>query len=583
MANNIEEINYIQEHSNIVDIISSYITLNRSGKDYVGICPFHDDHSPSMHVSPQRNMFKCFVCNTAGNVFSFVKKYENVSFPEAVKIVAEKSGLDFSYSKANYKENKFKKEYEIMDLSLMFYQNNLASKNGVKAKEYLNNRGITEDIIKKCKFGLSLEGNELTKFLTNKKVDLNLACDLGLLNKNGVDYYDMFTERIMIPIMDMTGHLVGYTARSYLKDDKNKYINSKETILYKKSNIIFNYYLAKDKAREEKEIIIVEGNMDAISLSSSGINNVVALMGVVISDYQIEALKRLNSKIILMLDNDNAGLLATKKVGDALYEAGLDTHVVRLSGAKDPDEYIRKYGKEKLQDAIKHSTKYIDFKIESLKDNTDLNTIEGLTGYIKTVIASLNNANEIDREVTISKICKDYNIDPEIIKKELKPVESKQKTAPPIVKPKARKSRYILAVYELLYAMLLNKDYFRIYLNELGYLLNKEERELASMIGGYIKKYNTINEADFISYVESNEKLSEILSDIIATNQKENVTEKEFYDILNTVSICINEEEIKKLKEEIKKESDINRQVELMDKLAKLKKGCGNNERNKDI
>ncbi len=583
MANNIEEINYIQEHSNIVDIISSYITLNRSGKDYVGICPFHDDHSPSMHVSPQRNMFKCFVCNTAGNVFSFVKKYENVSFPEAVKIVAEKSGLDFSYSKANYKENKFKKEYEIMDLSLMFYQNNLASKNGIKAKEYLNNRGITEDIIKKCKFGLSLEGNELTKFLTNKKVDLNLACDLGLLNKSGVDYYDMFTERIMIPIMDMTGHLVGYTARSYLKDDKNKYINSKETILYKKSNIIFNYYLAKDKAREEKEIIIVEGNMDAISLSSSGINNVVALMGVVISDYQIEALKRLNSKVILMLDNDNAGLLATKKVGDALYEAGLDTHVVRLSGAKDPDEYIRKYGKEKLQDAIKHSTKYIDFKIESLKDNTDLNTIEGLTGYIKTVIASLNNANEIDREVTISKICKDYNIDPEIIKKELKPVESKPKTTTTIVKPKARKSRYILAVYELLYAMLLNKDYFRIYLNELGYLLNKEERELASMIGGYIKKYNTINEADFISYVESNEKLSEILSDIIATNQKENVTEKEFYDILNTVSICINEEEIKRLKEEIKKESDINRQVELMDKLAKLKKGCGNNERNKDI
>ena len=191
-------------------------------------------------------------------MISFVKKYEHVSFMEAVKIVADKSGLEFSYSKDNFKENKFKNEYGIMDLSLMFYQNNLASKNGVKAKEYLNNRGITEDIIKKCKFGLSLEGNELAKFLTNKKVDLNLACDLGLLNKSGVDYYDMFTERIMIPIMDMSGHLVGYTARSYLKDDKNKYINSKETILYKKSNIIFNYYLAKDKAREEKEIIIVE-------------------------------------------------------------------------------------------------------------------------------------------------------------------------------------------------------------------------------------------------------------------------------------------------------------------------------------
>ena len=583
MAYRVEDINYIQSNSNIVDIISSYITLNRSGKDYVGICPFHDDHSPSMHVSPQKNIFKCFVCNTSGNVFSFVQKYENVPFLEAVKIVADKSGLDFTYSKDSFKDNKFKKEYEIMDLSLLFYQNNLASKNGIKAKEYLNNRGITDEIIKKCKFGLSLDGNELTNFLTNKKVDLNLACELGLLNKSGVDYYDMFTERIMIPIIDNSGHLVGYTARSYLRDDKNKYINSKETSIYKKSNIIFNYYLAKDKAREEKEIIIVEGNMDAISLSCAGITNVVALMGVVISPYQIEALKRLNSKIILMLDNDNAGLLATKKVGDALYEAGLDTNVVRLSKAKDPDEYIRLFGKDKLLDAIKHSTKYINFKIDNLKESEDLNTIEGITKYIKTVIATLNNATEIDREVTISKICKDYNVDPEIIKKELKPIETKKVISSEVKKPKEKRTRYTLAVYELLYAMLLNKDYFRIYLNELGYLLNKEERELASMIGGYIKKYNTINEADFISYVATNEKLSELLNSIIASNQKENVTEKEFYDILDTVSFCINEEEIKKLKEEIKKESDINKQVELMDKITKLKKGCGNNERNKDI
>ena len=203
--------------------------------------------------------------------------------------------------------------------------------------------------------------------------------------------------------------------------------------------------------------------------------------------------------------------------------------------------------------------------------------------YVKTVIASLNTASELDREITISKICKEYNIDPEIIKKELKPVVKKEETAVKEVKPKTKKNRYTLSVYELIYAMLLNKDYFRIYLNDLGYLLNKEERELVSMIGGYIKKYNSISVADFISYVAPYDNLSELLSEIIASNQKEDVTEKEFYDILDIVSFCINEEEIKKLKEEIKKESDINKQLELMNRLTELKKGCGNNERNKDI
>ncbi len=582
MAYRVEEINDIQNNSNIVDIISSYITLNRSGKDYVGICPFHDDHSPSMHVSPSKNIFKCFVCNTSGNVFSFVQKYENVSFLEAVKIVADKSGLDFSYSRDSLKENKFKKEYEIMNLSLMFYQNNLASQSGVEAKKYLNNRGITDSIIKQAKFGLSLSGNELTKFFINKKVDLNMACDLGLLNKNGIDYYDMFTERIMIPIMDMQGNLVGYTARSYLKEEKNKYINSKETVLYKKSNIIFNFNLAKDKAREEKEIIVVEGNMDAISMASNGISNVVALMGVVISPYQVEALKRLNSKVILMLDNDSAGALATQKVGEELYKAGVDTYVVRLSGAKDPDEYIRKNGKDALLDNIKHPKKYLDFKIDNLKEEKDLTSIEGLTSYIKTVIASLQDVSELEREITISKICKEYDIDPSIIKKELKPVEKKKEVI--INKPVTKKkTRYQLAVSELIYAMLLNKDFFRIYLNELGYLLNKEERDLVSLIGGFIKKFNTINIADFISYTMEHEKLSEYLDDIIANNTKEEVTEKEFYDILDTVSLCINEEEIKKLKNQIKEESDIDKQMKLMEKLTELKKGCGNNERNKDI
>ena len=246
-----EEINSIRNEANIVDIISGYIPLNKSGSDYVGVCPFHEDHSPSMHVSSKKNIFKCFVCNTSGNVFSFVQRFEGVSFPQAVKIVADKSGITFNHDVSSFGSSKYKREFALMDLSLKYYQNNLASASGVEAKKYLANRGISEQIIKEFKFGLSLDKDSLKIFFEKKDADAEMAYNLGLLNKNGIEYHDMFVNRIMIPILDMQGNLAGYTARAYLKDEKNKYINSKETIIYKKSDILFNYFNAKDVARYE--------------------------------------------------------------------------------------------------------------------------------------------------------------------------------------------------------------------------------------------------------------------------------------------------------------------------------------------
>lgn len=576
-----EEITNIRNEANIVDIISSYIPLNKSGSDYVGVCPFHDDHSPSMHVSTKLNIFKCFVCNAGGNVFSFVQKYENVSYVEAIKIVANKSGIDFKHTIDTHSNSKYKKEFEIMDLSLKFYQNNIASQSGIEAKEYLLGRGINDDIIKEFKIGLSLNDNKLKEFLENKKCDLETAYNIGLLNKSGIDYYDMFVSRIMIPILDMQGNLAGYTARAYQKDEKNKYINSKETVIYKKSNILFNYYNAKDIARSEKEIILVEGNMDAISLATSGIKNVCALMGVVISKNQIAALKKLNSKIILMLDSDSAGSGATLKVGEELYNEGADVYVVRLSGAKDPDEYIRAYGVDKLKDNIKHARKFLDFKLDALKETKNLDNIEELTSYIKDVIASLGNASALEREVAIAKICKDYNLDPQIIKSSLAPLkEEKKEPIPKVVSAPKKKGRYNLAVVQMIHAMLMNKDYYRIYMNELGYLKNKVERDTVSLIGSYIKANNNIDISGFIDYVIEYDDVSDFVNSILMNVSEDALAEKEFYGILNTVLKCIDEEEIKELKIKIKNEQDIAKKVELIAKLTELKKGCGNNERN---
>lgn len=580
---NEEDINRIRLNANIVDVIASYgIKLTKTGKDnYLCLCPFHDDHNPNMIISEKKQIYKCFGgCGAGGNVFKFVQDYENVSFAESVKIVANKTNQEFNYNISSYenKNVKYIDEYKLMDLSLKFYQNNLFSEKGVDAQKYLNNRGITNDIINNFKIGLSINNNSLKKFLENKNVDLELAYNLGLLNKSGIEYYDVYQDRIMVPIFNDSGYLCGYTGRCYLKDEKNKYVNTKETNIYKKSEILFNYYNAKEQIIKLREIILVEGNMDAISLSSKGIKNVCALMGVVLSTYQIDLIKKLKSKVILMLDSDNAGNTATIKVGDALYQKGIDVRVVRLTGAKDPDEYIQKNGVNALNECIKNAQKYLDFKIENLKLSYNLSSVEDVTNYVKTVINDLNYTSDIEKEVILNKISKEFNIDIEILKKQV----PKNETIKPIIIPKEKKkkSKYDLSSSKMIYAMLLHKEYYRIYMNNLGYLKDIIQRKTVSLIGSYIEKYNNIDIAGFMDYVIEYEDVISYINEIITDNNEEDIDEKEFNNIINVTSKSIDLEDIKKLKIEIDNENDINEKIKLMEKLRKLKEDVVKNEGN---
>ena len=579
---NEEDINRIRLNANIVDVIASYgIKLTKTGKDnYLCLCPFHDDHNPNMIISEKKQIYKCFGgCGVGGNVFKFVQDYENVSFAESVKIVANKTNQEFNYNISSYenKNVKYNDEYKLMDLSLKFYQNNLFSEKGVDAQKYLNNRGITNDIINNFKIGLSLDNNSLKKFLENKKVDLELAYNLGLLNKSGIEYYDVYQDRIMVPIFNDSGYLCGYTGRCYLKDEKNKYVNTKETNIYKKSEILFNYYNAKEHIIKLREIILVEGNMDAISLSSKGIKNVCALMGVVLSTYQIDLIKKLKSKVILMLDSDNAGSTATIKVGDALYQKGIDVRVVRLTGAKDPDEYIQKNGVNALNECIKNAQKYIDFKIENLKLSYNLSSVEDVTNYVKTVINDLNYTSDIEKEVILNKISKEFNIDIDILKKQI----PKKETIKPIIEKEVKKkSKYLLSSSKMIYAMLLHKEYYRIYMNNLGYLKDIIQRKTVSLIGSYIEKYNNIDIAGFMDYVVEYEDVLTYINEIITENNEEDIDEKEYKNIINVTSKSIDLEDIKKLKIEIDNEKDINEKIKLMEKLRKLKEDVVKNERN---
>lgn len=572
-----EELSAILERADIVDIISDYLSLKQRGKNYLAVCPFHDDHSPSLVVSRERQIFNCFTCRTGGNVFTFVMKYENVGFVEAVKIVADKIGYNLNISDYTDHSLHNKDDYEIMDFAKKYYLNNIFTEQGVKARKYLENRGIDEAIIKEFNIGLSLSDKDtLYKVLSNKKYDLDKIANLGLVNKVGLDIYDVFTNRIMIPIEDLKGQVVGFTGRIFNNEtDTAKYMNTKETEIFKKGHILFNYHNARKSIRDAKEVVVVEGNMDAITLSAKGIKNVVALMGVALSTEQINVLKKLKVPVILMLDNDSAGMDATVKNGELLQSAQIDTRVVRLTGAKDPDEYIRLKGVNALKDNIKHALKYIDFKLEYLKNNKNLNNMEDLIEYVKEVIFSLNSADDLTKELVISKISKDYEIDAEILKQELKnDMVNKTKKVMTDTRQveKPRLSKYDIAVSKILFSMMCDPTYITIYKNRLGYFKEKKERTLVSEIVYYNNVHNNINLADFITYVMPQEDLSEYVNEIINLNSNTVVSLEEFNSCVDVVLEILKKDEIKELKEKIKKELDVNKKVELIARLTELKK-----------
>lgn len=571
-----EEINAIREGADIVDIISGYLSLKQRGKNFLAVCPFHDDHSPSLVVSRERQMFNCFTCRTGGNVFTFIMKYENVSFVEAVKIVADKIGYNLNIANLSDFSTANKEDYEIMEFSKKFYLNNIFTEKGISARKYLEERGIDESIIKEFNIGLSLDSKDtLYKLLNSKKYNIDKASDLGLINKVGLDIYDVFSNRIMIPIENLKGQVVGFTGRIFNGEkDTAKYMNTKETEIFKKGQILFNYHNARNSIREEKCVIVVEGNMDAIKLSASGIKNVVALMGVALSKEQIDVLRKLKVPIILMLDNDSAGLEATVKNGDELQKYDVDLRVVRLTDAKDPDEYIRIKGVDALKDNIKHALKYIDFKLEYLKNNKNLNNMEDLIIYVKEVISSLNNEDDLTKELVISKISKDYEIDAEILKQELnnKIVQDTKKETPKKEVTKPKISKYQNAVSKILYSMMCDPTYITVYKNRLGYFKEKKERMLASEIVYYNTVHNNINIADFLTYMMPQEELFAFINEIISENNNTIVSLDEFNSCVDVVLKILKKDEIVELKEKIKQELDVNKKLELIAKLTELKK-----------
>ena len=573
---NNEVVNEIRNKTDIVDVISKYVNLTKKGKNYFGICPFHDDHSPSMSVSPDKQIYTCFSCGASGNVFTFVADYEKISFYEAVRLLGEKVGIEVGESiTSDAKKDDY---FDIYNIANKFYQNSLFTNLGKNAIEYLEKRNTDKETIKKFGIGLSIQKVSLTDYLVNKKYSIDKLIDCGITNDNG---HDIFINRIMFPICDLNGNPVAFSGRIYNTRDTAKYVNTKETDKFKKGKILYNYHIAKEQLKKNDSIIIMEGQMDVIRASTIGINNCIATMGTALTKDHKNIIRNMANTIILCFDGDAAGEKATISAIELLEDTDTNIKIVRLPDNMDPDEYILKNGKDSFLAQIKSASSLIDYKMELLKKSKDFGNIKDVSSYVNSALKELvNEKDDIVVELNLKKISDNFNIEYKTIKYKYNRLVKNKKIIIKEIKPKKNYNKYDMAENYLIYYMLKDTKVLNMVENRVGYFPNKNIRELSNEIIYYFHKYGIINVADFISYISDREEIRKTLQDIIAMNIKEDFQEKEIEDYIFVVNEYHKEERINNLNKKLKEEKDPLKQAEISMEIMKIRGGSKNGIRN---
>ncbi len=568
-----EKIKEIRDAADIVEIISNYVSLTPRGKNYFGICPFHDDNNPSMSVNRDKKIYKCFSCGATGTVFKFVMDYENISFIEAVKKVADSAGINIDIGNIPKLKN-HSKLYEIYNLSLKFYTNNINTSAGKEAREYLKARGINDDIIKEFQIGLALDDKDSLSKLLFKKFDEKSIMKSGLVNKNTYGFLDLFYGRIMFPLYDLKGNVVAYSGRIYNREDKSKYFNTWETEIFKKGELLYNYHRAKDSARLNNQIIVMEGFMDVIRAYSIGITNVVATMGTAVTKEQAILIKKMAKEVILCFDGDDAGAHATMACADELIAIGVIPKIIALKDGLDPDEYIMKNGDE-FKNLIKNTMNVMDFKLNYLKKGKNLNNTIDEAQFVSEAIKEIKKINDdILRELTIKKIVNETGLDEGILRSKLGNNKVKMPKVKP--KPKIKMNKYEMAERNLIYYMLRYPEVIKIYNTKVTYMPTEEYRFLAREIKMFYNEYGFIKEADLIDYVECDEDIVKTISKIEEADLKENYSNEEIDDYIKTIKDYNVKNEINRLTANMKKELDPLKKAEIAQKIIDLKKESTN-------
>jgi len=417
----------IRNRCDIVDIISEYVHLKPAGKGFKGLCPFHGEKTPSFMVSPEKQLFHCFGCGEGGNVFNFLMKYEKISFFEAVKMLAKKSGvsLPVDEEKENFLNRQKEKLYKLNNLAANYYRECLFKTNqGKKIINYLKKRGIKDTSVEKYRLGYAPpDWDSLTNFLKKEEgYSYEELIKARIINKSKIEgkYIDYFRDRIIFPIFNLSGRVIGFGGR-VLDDSLPKYINSPETLVYNKGSNLYSLNFAKEDIRKKNYLIIVEGYTDVLITQQSGFYNVAASLGTALTTRQIGLIKRFTDMVLIAYDADSAGNMATLRSLDLLVKAGLEVKVIDLPQGYDPADFLIKKGRIPFQNLIDRSLSLIDYKLKLLYSKYSIKNIEGKVKVVKGILPTLSViGNEVELRAQAKKISEELKLSEEAILIELK-------------------------------------------------------------------------------------------------------------------------------------------------------------------
>lgn len=421
-----DKIEDVRRASDIVDVISAYVALKKRGKNYTGLCPFHQEKTPSFSVSAEKQMYYCFGCGQGGNVITFLMQHDKLSFVEAVRVLAERAGITLVEEQSSAEQSgELEALYQVTRLAaLYFYDMLVNSREGSSGRDYFRQRGFTDETIKRFGLGYSLNAwDGLLRHAEKENVDLQLLERDGLILRrdDGSGYYDRFRGRAMFPIFSPSGKVIAFGARKMREDDKlAKYINSPETPIYNKSRALYGLSHAKEAIREKDYAILVEGYADLITSAQAGVRNIVASSGTALTMEQIRLISRYSRTIVLVYDADSAGSKAMMRGVDLVIEQGLEVRVTELPEGEDPDSFVRKNGGPAFQEMIEQAVSFLDFKTRFFRRLGMLATAEGRTRAIRSIVGTLARMHdELLRNVYIQQLASTYALPEGVIRREL--------------------------------------------------------------------------------------------------------------------------------------------------------------------
>ena len=543
-------IDQIRERVDIVSLISSYIPVTKKGRNYVATCPFHDDTNPSMSISQDKQIYKCFVCGNSGNVFTFVMEYEHVSFLEAVKIVGEFVGINVDIGTT--KEYKVKSEEEERLLSLMedacaYYEYMLTSKVGEIGLNYLTGRNMSKEVINKFRMGYSPSDDSSITFLTKKGYSIDELINSGIAYDANGKLIDRFKGRVLFPITNLEGRVVAFSGRKIDASDAAKYVNSPETKIFIKGDCLYNYASAIDSIRKNKKVYVLEGNMDVIAMDKAGYPNSVAFMGTAFTPHQIDVIKSLRCEVVCCLDNDNAGQSATYKLVEELSSRKIRARVIKVSNdSKDVDELFNTGGKAAVDNYLSSTLSSLEFKIMYSYRQINPDNHNEKKEFVKKILIGLTNKSndELDKEYYINMLSSLTNFNKNTLRNMITNntvvnVEFKRPAS-----SKSVDNRYLLAQREIISEMLSDPIAIDYISRDLNIFEEDIYRKVAKSI---INHYN--DNGKLLIGALMDDDISNEVKDVISTIAFSDLTKKfdqKYYDIMKCELPLVKEIELLK-------------------------------------